>query len=183
MSNLYRNISEEKERMKRACRIQQQHEERLREYNRNEEFLQSQKKLKENADYFGTNYYTLRRRKLATDILTHKSDYFHTRMTDLTKRLNGRVDVALNVQLRKEMETFETFFTHQTSQGTQTYSDIAKEFIDEVTSDDTKELERRPRKRNDASLVKNFFSRNEDRYKRNRPSEESPDYTASRTQI
>ncbi|EXX79580.1 hypothetical protein RirG_004200 [Rhizophagus irregularis DAOM 197198w] len=53
-----------------------------------------------------------------------------------------------------------------------------KEKKKEITSDDTKELEHRPKKRNTALVANNFFHIDEDRYKRNRPSKVPVDTTA-----
>ncbi|PKY26873.1 hypothetical protein RhiirB3_442347 [Rhizophagus irregularis] len=46
------------------------------------------------------------------------------------------------------------------------------------TSDDTKDIERHPKKCNDVTVTNNLFYRNKDRYKRNRPSEVPIDSTA-----
>ncbi|CAB4380780.1 unnamed protein product [Rhizophagus irregularis] len=100
-------------------------------------------------------------------------------MTELTECINDSVDGTLNIQLRKEMDSFENFFTQFMSDGTSSKS--KKETTSDAsdkTLDDMKEIEHRPKKRNDATITNNLFYRNNDRYKRNCPSEVPIDSTA-----
>ncbi|CAB4381015.1 unnamed protein product [Rhizophagus irregularis] len=101
-------------------------------------------------------------------------------MTEIAERLHGTVDDTLNAQIRKEMDSFENFFTRITRDGTilNTRQMAALPDNSDETSDDTKTLERRPKKRNDASSTNNLFYRIKDRYKRNHPSEVPIDSTA-----
>ncbi|PKK79000.1 hypothetical protein RhiirC2_705366 [Rhizophagus irregularis] len=77
------------------------------------------------------------------------------------------------------MDSFENFFTQFMSDGTSSKS--KKETTSDAsdkTLDDMKEIEHRPKKRNDATITNNLFYRNNDRYKRNCPSEVPIDSTA-----
>ncbi|CAB4379891.1 unnamed protein product [Rhizophagus irregularis] len=101
-------------------------------------------------------------------------------MTELTERLNKEVDVTLAAQLHKEMDLFENFFTRFTSDGTSSNirMDTSLSDASAETSDDTKEIECRPKKRNEATVTNNLFYSNKDHYKRNRPSEVPIDSSA-----
>ncbi|PKY60053.1 hypothetical protein RhiirA4_517101 [Rhizophagus irregularis] len=169
MSNLHNNRPT-RERLQARRRILRLADERIK---RNEELLQQENELKIAANFYGTSVHTLPRRKRQIEILSDNTDCFHRRMTQITNDLKRRVDIASRLQLRIEMDSFENFFTQFTSESSQLNTRHARNFSDasDETSDDTKEIERCPKKRNTAPVTNNFFYRNEDRYKRNRPSE------------
>ncbi|CAB5388937.1 unnamed protein product [Rhizophagus irregularis] len=62
--------------------------------------------------------------------------------------------------------------------GSRTWKDTTLSDASDETSDDTKDIERHPKKCNDVTVTNNLFYRNKDRYKRNRPSEVPIDSTA-----
>ncbi|CAB4376177.1 unnamed protein product [Rhizophagus irregularis] len=101
-------------------------------------------------------------------------------MTEITERLHGTVDDTLNAQICKEMDSFENFFTRFTSDGTtsNTRQETTLSDASDETSDDTKKIERRPKKHDSVTGTNNLFYRNKDRYKRNRTSEVPIDSTA-----
>ncbi|PKY59627.1 hypothetical protein RhiirA4_515954 [Rhizophagus irregularis] len=179
MSNLHRRISSATTSQERNYLLQsaQEREEEIRE------LLQKEQAIKAEARFYGTSVHTLSRRRRVSNMLTGKTRHFHERMNYLTtKNLKGK-DVVRHEELDAEMESFELYYNsgvnfNQTSRKAK--GKLLKELVKkkEVTSDDTKELEHRPKKRNTASLANNFFHTDEDRHKRNRPSEVSVDTTA-----
>ncbi|PKB93193.1 hypothetical protein RhiirA5_387357 [Rhizophagus irregularis] len=118
-------------------------------------------------------------------MLTGKTRHFHERMNNLTtKNLKGK-EVVRYQELDEEMASFDIYYYsgvnfNQSSRKAirKLDAEFAKRDNKEVTSDDTKELEYRPQKRNTASVTKNFFYIDEDRYKRKRSSEVVVDSTA-----
>ncbi|CAB5365018.1 unnamed protein product [Rhizophagus irregularis] len=173
MSALHRTNPNATSRQQQRQNLQQKEEHHRRE----EEIFQQERN---NALLHGTSTHTLPRRKRIIALLTGKSNHFHRKMTEIAERLHGTVDDTLNAQIRKEMDSFENFFTRIMRDGTilNTRQMAALPDDSDETSDDMKTLERRPKKRNDASSTNNLFYRNKDRYKRNRPSEVPIDSTA-----
>ncbi|CAB4422657.1 unnamed protein product [Rhizophagus irregularis] len=147
------------------------------------ELLRKEQALKTEAQFYGTSVHTLPRRQKTTKMLTGKTRHFHERMIHLTTiNLKGK-DVVRHEELQAEMESFELYYNsgvnfNQTSKKAK--GKLRKEILneEEVTSDDTKELENRPKKRNTALVTNNFFHIDEDRFKRNRYSEVPIDTTA-----
>ncbi|GBC26931.1 uncharacterized protein OCT59_021021 [Rhizophagus irregularis] len=179
MSNLHRRLSSATTSQKRNYLLQSA-QERERE---TRELLQKEQAIKAEARFHGTSVHTLSRRRRVSNMLTGKTRHFHERMNYLTtKNLKGK-DVVRHEELDAEMESFELYYNSGVNfnQSSRKAKDkLIKELLKkkEVTSDDTKELEHRPKKRNTASVANNFFHIDEDRHKRNRPSEVSVDTTA-----
>ncbi|CAB5192882.1 unnamed protein product [Rhizophagus irregularis] len=179
MCNLHRRISSATTSQERKYLLQSE-QERERE---TRELLQKEQAIKAEAQYYGTSVHTLSRRRHASKMLTGKTRHFHERMNYLTTTpLKGK-DVIRHAELNAEMESFELYynsgvnFNERSKQATRKIRK-EKEKKKEITSDDTKELEHRPKKCNTALVANNFFHTDEDRHKRNRPSEVSVDTTA-----
>ncbi|PKC58942.1 hypothetical protein RhiirA1_540776 [Rhizophagus irregularis] len=179
MCNLHRRISSATTSQERKYLLQSE-QERERE---TRELLQKEQAIKAEARYYGTSVHTLSRRRHASKMLTGKTRHFHERMNYLTTTPLKGNDVIRHAELNAEMESFELYynsgvnFNERSKQATRKIRK-EKEKKKEITSDDTKELEHRPKKRNTALVANNFFHTDEDRHKRNRPSEVSVDTTA-----
>ncbi|PKY44820.1 hypothetical protein RhiirA4_514879 [Rhizophagus irregularis] len=181
MSNLHRRISLATTSQERNYLLQsaQEREKATRD------LLEKEQAIKAEARFYGTSVHTLSRRKRTSNMLTGKTRHFHERMNYLTTtNLKGK-EVVRHQELDAEMYSFELYYYSgvnfsQSSRKAIRKLDVeyAKRENKEVTSDDTKELENRPKKRNTASVTNNFFHLDEDRYKRKRSSEVTVDTTA-----
>ncbi|PKY56499.1 hypothetical protein RhiirA4_476834 [Rhizophagus irregularis] len=149
------------------------------------ELLQKEQAIELEATFYGTNVRTLPRRIQKTKMLTGKTRHFHERMNYLTTHdLKGK-DVVRYEELEEEMICFENRYNsgvnfNQSSKKAmrKLEEESRQRHRRELTSDDTKELEYRPKKRNSAIVTNNFFHENIDRFKRNRFSEVPIDTTA-----
>ncbi|CAB4439661.1 unnamed protein product [Rhizophagus irregularis] len=179
MCNLHRRVSsatsiEERNDILQTTQERERHQKKL---------FQKERDLKIEAEFHGTSIHALPRRKGTSTMLTGKTRHFHERMNYLTtKDLKGK-DVVRYEELEAEMNAFEIYYNSGVNfnQSKKQYQKrLEKERLKKKveTSDDTKELEYRPKKRNTALVNNNFFYIDEDRFKRNRYSEVPFDTTA-----
>ncbi|PKB92436.1 hypothetical protein RhiirA5_508280, partial [Rhizophagus irregularis] len=151
MCNLHRRISSATTSQERHYLLQSE-QERERE---TRDLLQKEQAIKAEAQYYGTSVHTLSRRRRASNMLTGKTRHFHERMKYLTTTpLEGK-DVIRHAELNAEMESFELYYNsgvnfNETSKKATRKIRKEQEKRKELTSDDTKELEHRPKKRNTA---------------------------------